>query len=228
MKVIDLIKEKSDQISKHPGELIDRLNPQVREYLIGAMNNARNSYWFNWAAETKKVAVFEPEHTNDQFWDHDTNAPAHQMYEQLIGQLNEVVYIGDWIEVTQERINQFAAITEDEQWIHTDPERAASESPFRTTIAHGFLTLSLIPRLMNMTTQGENPYPGTKMVVNLGLNRVRYPYPVKAGSRLRGSKKVIDVQRVKRGLEVTEEITIEIEGCRRPACIAQTVVLLVF
>ncbi|WP_243645801.1 MaoC family dehydratase [Reinekea marinisedimentorum] len=209
---------------------MDRLNPQVRQYLIGAMNNAKSSHWFNWAAdaEVKEVTTFKPEHTNDQYWDHDTNSPAHKIYLQLTDTLNEVTYTGEWIEVTQERINQFAAVTEDEQWIHTDPERAAIESPFRTTVAHGFLTLSLIPRLMNITNPEVNAFSGAKMVVNLGLNRVRYPYPVKAGSRLRGSKKVIEVQRVKRGLEVTEEITVEIEGCRRPACIAQTVVLLVF
>lgn len=228
MKVIDLIKEKSDQITRNPGELMDRLNPQVREYLIGAMNNAKNSHWFNWAAEPKEVTEYKPAQTNDQYWDHDTNSPAHKMFEKLTGQLNEVTYVGDWIDVSQERINNFAQVTEDEQWIHTDPERAANESPFRTTIAHGFLTLSLIPRLMDVTNEDNSSFKGAKMVVNLGLNKVRYPYPVKAGSRLRGSKKVIEVQRVKRGLEVTEEITIEIEGCRRPACVAQTVVLLVF
>lgn len=132
------------------------------------------------------------------------------------------------MQIGQDRINQFAEVTEDRQWIHTDPERAKRESPFKGTIAHGFLTLSMIPLLTNAVDPENPPYEGAKMVVNLGLNEVRFPYPLKSGSRVRASKKIVGVEVVRRGLEVTEEITVEIENTRRPACVAQAVIRLVY
>lgn len=124
-----------------------------------------------------------------------------------------------WIEVTQQRIDAFAAATDDPQWIHVDPERAA-EGPFGTTIAHGFLTLSLcVPMLYQVLPEG-----GT-MAVNYGTNRVRFPAPVPSGGRIRGRFRVLDVEATIRGTRATIEATVECDGVDKPVCVAQLVVL---
>lgn len=223
MKVIDLLKEKKERLTRNQAEFRDLIAPQWREYWSEIWQSARNHQWVNWVLDTDNHAVGDG-----------ATAPvcdsteAEAMRQQLLGQLDQVVFVGDWMSVEQHRINQFAEVTEDRQWIHTDPQRAAEESPFKGTIAHGFLTLSLIPRLSNAVDPDNPPYKGAKMVVNMGLNRVRFPYPLKAGSRVRASKKIVGVEIVRRGLEVTEEITVEIENTRRPACVAQTVIRLVY
>jgi acyl dehydratase len=126
-----------------------------------------------------------------------------------------------WIEVTQERIDAFAAATEDPQWIHVDPARAAA-GPFGTTIAHGFLTLSLcVPMLSEVL-----PAHGS-MAVNYGTNRVRFPAPVPSGSRIRGRFRVVAIDEVGLGRRATIEATVEIEGAEKPACVAELVVLTV-
>lgn len=228
MSVIDFLKEKSDRLAKNRDELMDMLNPQFRDYFSDAMNHARNSQWLSWALDQKKMTSGSDAGSEVQQWPLATNSAANNMLKQLTDQLHQTVYVGDWMTVTQEQINAFAEVTNDHQWIHTDPERAETESPFRTTIAHGFLTLSLIPKLTNAVNPETPPYPGAKMVVNMGLNEVRYPYPVRVNSRIRATKKVVAAVPVRRGLEVTEEITVEIEGCRRPGCVAQTVVMLMY
>jgi acyl dehydratase len=126
-----------------------------------------------------------------------------------------------WLEVTQERIDAFAAATDDPQWIHVDPKRAA-EGPFGTTIAHGFLTLSLcVPMLYEVL-----PSEGA-MAVNYGTNRVRFPAPLPSGSRVRGRFRVVGVDAVDLGTRVTIEATVEREGGDRPVCVAEMVVLTV-
>jgi acyl dehydratase len=148
-------------------------------------------------------------------------------HSQLAAQVGREVHVGDWIEVTQARIDAFAAATGDFQWIHTDPERAARESPWRRTIAHGFLTLSLIPLLRGFAA-GELPFPGVRAIVNYGLGRVRFTNAVREGSRLRGRAKVLAVEEFRGGLQVSEEVTVEIEGESRPACVAETIARLYF
>ncbi len=126
-----------------------------------------------------------------------------------------------WIEITQERIDAFAAATDDRQWIHTDPERAA-EGPFGTTIAHGFLTLSLcIPMLYEVLP------PTDGMLVNYGVNRLRFPAPVPAGGRIRGRFRVLSVEEVVMGARVTIEATVECDGVAKPVCVAELVALTV-
>ena len=147
---------------------------------------------------------------------------------QLSAQLGQEVHVSDWIEVDQARIDAFAAATGDFQWIHTDPERAARESPWKRTVAHGFLTLSLLPLLRGVAEGGEARYPGVRRIVNYGLNRVRFTNAVLAGSRVRGRAKVVAVEAFKGGLQVTEEFTIEIDGHSRPACVAETIARLYF
>jgi acyl dehydratase len=125
---------------------------------------------------------------------------------------------GEWMEITQERINAFADATDDHQWIHVDVERAKN-GPFGAPIAHGFLTLSLLPSLSQGTTRIE----GIRMAINYGLNRVRFPAPVRAGSRVRAKAKNLSVVDVEGGVQVVNEVTVEIEGEAKPACVAEQV-----
>ncbi len=133
----------------------------------------------------------------------------------LVGQ---VVATSDWITVTQARIDQFAQATGDHQWIHIDPARAAA-GPFGTTIAHGFLTLSLLPEMGASAMEVLD----TKMGVNYGLNRVRFPSPVPSGSRLRGHFKLLAYEPIDGGAQVTMEVTMEREGSPKPVCVAESV-----
>ena len=124
-----------------------------------------------------------------------------------------------WFEVTQERIDAFANATDDPQWIHTDPERAAA-GPFGGTIAHGFLTLSLcVPMLYEVLS------PADATVVNYGVNRVRFPAPVPAGSRIRGRFRVLSVEDAAGGERAVIEARVECEGVEKPVCVAELVVL---
>ena len=129
------------------------------------------------------------------------------------------VAVSDWVTITQERINLFADATGDHQWIHIDPERAAKESPFGATIAHGFLTLSLVPFLKGECIE----FTGVKMGVNYGTNRVRFMAPVKVNSKLRGRFKLMSVEQIKGGAQMVWECTLEMQGLEKPACIAELV-----
>ena len=130
----------------------------------------------------------------------------------------------DWHAVDQERIDRFADATGDHQWIHVDPERAGRESPFGTTIAHGYLTLSLIPWLMSEVVA----YEGVKMGVNYGCNKVRFPAPVKVNSRVRAGAELVSVEDVPGGVQLVNRVTIEVEGAEKPSCVAETVSRLYF
>ncbi len=139
------------------------------------------------------------------------------------------VHVSDWFTITQERINAFADATLDHQWIHVDPERAARESPFGTTIAHGFLTLSLIPYLTGAVDPERERYPGLVMAINYGLNRVRFPHPVPVNARIRARSELLGVEEVaNNGLQLIHRVTIEIEGAPKPGCVAETVSRLYF
>jgi acyl dehydratase len=126
------------------------------------------------------------------------------------------VGVSEWLTVDQDRIDLFAAATDDHQWIHVDPERAG-DGPFGTTIAHGFLSLSLIVALVASTYRVD----GVRMGVNYGLNKVRFTAPVPVGSRVRGGVEIVDVADVPGGVQVTSRITVQIEGSERPALIAE-------
>ena len=139
---------------------------------------------------------------------------AHEDLKALVGQ---DLGAGEWMEITQERIDLFADATGDHQWIHVDPERAA-QGPFGATIAHGYLTLSLIPTLGG----GRLPVTGAKMGINYGLDRVRFIAPVKAGSRIRARRKLLEVKEGEGFVQLKVEVTVEIEGQNKPACVAET------
>lgn len=128
------------------------------------------------------------------------------------------VAASDWFKVTQERINAFADATEDHQWIHIDVERAKTDSPFGSTIAHGFLTLSMLPHLMAqaLTVKGD-----IKMGINYGLNKLRFPSPVPAGSRVRARFTLRSVEDIPGGAQVTWAVTVEAEGAQKPSLAAE-------
>jgi len=125
----------------------------------------------------------------------------------------------DWNEIDQARVDAFADATGDHQWIHTDPERAA-DGPFGGTIAHGFLTLSMLPVVMNSLYQVE----GIRMAVNYGLDKVRFPAPVPVGSKIRGSSRIESTQRLDGAVQGTLVTTIEVDGSDRPACVVHSIV----
>jgi acyl dehydratase len=124
----------------------------------------------------------------------------------------------DWITVEQSRVDEFADATDDHQWIHVDPARAAS-GPFGTTIAHGYLTLSLVNFFLPDLVRVE----GAKMGVNYGTNKVRFPAAVKVGARIRGRAQVLEATDVPGGVQIVVRVTIELEGGERPACVADTI-----
>ncbi|CAO5237335.1 MaoC family dehydratase [Frankia sp. AgKG'84/4] len=121
-----------------------------------------------------------------------------------------------WREVTQAQVNLFADATDDHQWIHVDTERA-KEGPFKQTIAHGFLTLSLVPALLGEVVK----FSGFRLALNYGLNKVRFPTPVPVGARVRGHVKNLSVEDVKGGVQSVTQITVEVEGSAKPACVAE-------
>lgn len=144
--------------------------------------------------------------------------------EEILAAVGEEIGVSAWLEITQERVNLFAEATGDHQWIHTDPE-AAAEGPFGTTIAHGYLTLSLMVPFMLEVYRIEN----RKHAVNYGLNKVRFTSPVPVGSRLRGRLTLANAEEVKGGgLQLTWAMTIEREGEERPACIAENITRVYF
>lgn len=128
--------------------------------------------------------------------------------------------VTDWSTITQDLIQQFAEVTGDRQWIHLDPDRAKRDSPFETTIAHGFLTLSLLSHSIRQVIEIQN---GVGMTVNYGLNRVRFPAPVRVDSRIRSHFVVQSLKRVPGALEVVFGVSIEVEGSDKPCCVAEWV-----
>ena len=140
--------------------------------------------------------------------------------EKLRAQVGKEAVVTEWVLVSQKRIDLFAEATGDFQWIHVDPERAAKESPFGGTIAHGFLTLSLLGKFYD----DDIDLPFCDVGVNYGLNKVRFTNPVRAGSRVRGRFVLTKLDDVDNGIQMTWTVTFEVEGVERPACIAEHIV----
>ena len=136
---------------------------------------------------------------------------------RLRDHVGEEIAVSDWFEISQDRINRFADATEDHQWIHVDPARAAAESPFKTTIAHGFLTLSLLPMLVKKALK----IGGVRMGVNYGMNRMRFVAPVPVGSRVRGRFTIGAVEETGGSVQVTWNLAIEREGGDKPCVVAE-------
>lgn len=151
-----------------------------------------------------------------------------QLKSELESQIGQESEPSSWIVVDQDRINKFAEATGDFQWIHVDVERAKKESPYKAPIAHGFLTLSLLPVLNSEVSGANSGYPGVKLGVNYGLNKVRFPAPVPADSKVRARSKLIEVTEVSGGLQLIREVVIEAEGQEKPCCVAETISRLYF
>ena len=143
-------------------------------------------------------------------------------YDELAGLAGQEIGVSDWVQIDQERIDQFAEATGDHQWIHVDVERAKAEMPGGKTIAHGYLTLSLIPMLGAQIMRID----GVSRGINYGSNKVRFTNTVPVGSKVRGKQKLVSVEPRAGGLQMINEMTIEIEGQDRPACVAETISLI--
>ncbi len=142
-------------------------------------------------------------------------------YDELSAAAGEELGTSDWLEITQDRVDAFADATGDHQWIHVDVDRA-KDGPFGGTIAHGYLTLSLVPYLGSQVFALETP--GARL--NYGVNKVRFPNPVRVGSRIRATASIADVTDIPAGKQMVTRYVVEIEGEDKPACVAETVVLL--
>lgn len=149
-------------------------------------------------------------------------------YADLPSLVGQEIGVSDWLEITQERVEKFAEATGDHQWIHVDPTRAARESPWKATIAHGFLTLSLYPMLRGLVAADQPVFPGVRQVINYGLEKLRFPSAVLSGSRVRAHCVLLKVEAVTGGLQVNEQYTVEIEGQPKPACVAEAIMRLYF
>ncbi len=141
---------------------------------------------------------------------------------ELQAQIGQEVAVSEWLEIAQPRVDQFAAATEDRQWIHLDAERSRRESPYGGTIAHGFLSLALVSYLLEQSVQ----IGGVTMGLNYGLNRVRFPAPVPVGARIRAHFVVQEVADIANGHQITWGVTIAVEGAPKPACVAEWIVRL--
>ena len=222
MSATDFIKRQREMLVQQQDEIRDRLSPKLKDYWSGVVDKG------------VQLGVMREDQKSKQRFERPNDRPkpiamsnaAIQLHQSLVAQLGEELHVSDWVDVDQNRIDKFADVTDDRQWIHTDPERAAEESPFKTTIAHGFLTLSLLPLLTGSVDPDKPQYPTAKMAVNYGLNQVRFPYPVKVGSRVRGHTRLLKVTPINRGLELVKEVTVRIDGTRRPACVAEILVRL--
>ena len=138
---------------------------------------------------------------------------------ELLGAVGETLGESDWLEITQERIDRFADATGDHQWIHVDPERA-KDGPYGATIAHGYLTMSLVNLFLPQIMEVQ----GISMGVNYGADRLRFPAPVPVGSKIRGVGELVEVEEVKGGaVQAKVRVTVEVEGGDRPACVVDTI-----
>jgi acyl dehydratase len=145
--------------------------------------------------------------------------------EEAVEAVGQELGTSNWIVIDQQRVDAFADATDDHQWIHVDVERARTESPYRTTIAHGFLTLSLIPGLSKDNYRVEN----AKMGINYGLNRVRFLAPVPVGSRIRLKSELVDATKVNdTTVDLTVRQTVELDGSAKPAAVAEVIARMVF
>lgn len=155
-----------------------------------------------------------------------TNAEkAYELFKQGIGPEGS----GDWFEVTQERINAFADVTEDHQFIHVDPQKSAELSPYKVPIAHGFLTLSMLTHLDATIPKPMERFAGILMGINYGFEKVRFISPVKVGSRIRASSELLAVDlKAPNTLQTTRRLTIEIAGEEKPACVADWLTRMIY
>lgn len=238
MKVVDFLKRKREILAQHPFELKDWLSPAIRDYwrefqqkahlhpLLGRVLDLQGDSQSMQQQGAAQAVNGQPVPPQESIIELDGEAAT--LFATLQACIGEETHVGEWLHVSQQMIDQFAAVTGDHQWIHTNPERAAAESPFKTTIAHGFLTLALLPQLTGSVDEANPEFPTARMVVNFGLDQVRFPYPIKVDCNIRARTKLARVTPIKGGLELLKEIKVEIEGVRRPGCVIESVTRLYF
>ena len=219
MNVFEFIKEKGADFRDNTEQYRIKLEPKLRSISHKLNFRLKNTLNNPWISNFKSI-------DSSYFFGQKKSAPnptIKVVYSKTNNILGKEIFVGSWELVDQNCINGFARLTGDDQWIHTNRERANKESPFKTTIAHGFLTLSLIPKLTEKFNFNDI-HPNVKMVVNYGLNKVRFPYPIKSGSKIRGRVKIIGVTPFKNCVEVVNQISVEVEGRKRLGCIADSVI----
>jgi len=219
MNVFEFIKEKGADFRDNTEQYRIKLEPKLRSISHKLNFRLKNTLNNPWISNFKSI-------DSSYFFGQKKSAPnptIKVVYSKTNNILGKEIFVGSWELVDQNCINGFARLTGDDQWIHINRERAKKESPFKTTIAHGFLTLSLIPKLTEKFNFNDI-HPNVKMVVNYGLNKVRFPYPIKSGSKIRGRVKIIGVTPFKNCVEVVNQISVEVEGRKRLGCIADSVI----
>ena len=223
MRLVESFKQGQEKLESINSEIKSRVETTLRswpETINKKVSDIRNfslpwTQYFHFFHDSEETIAHESEPViklSDKF------AALHQRIAADLGVEN---FVGEWFLVDQACIDQFAQATGDHQWIHTDPVKAENESPFKTTIAHGFLTLSLIPKLTDTVNPEKNDYPEARMLVNYGMNKVVFPAPVRVGKRIRARTRIIAVTPLRKGLELVREVTIEVENSKRPACVAE-------
>ena len=221
--VFEFIKEKRADLKDNTDRYRVMIEPRFKalsQKLNSSISNTLNNPWMLNLPSIDKSNIFKKREPI-------SNENIKKAYEKIKKRVGEEILVGQWETVNQDQINRFADLTGDKQWIHTDVEKAKIESPFKSTIAHGFLTLSLIPKLTE-NFDFESIHPGLKMIVNCGLNQVRFPYPVKSGSKIRGRVKITNLTPKKNNIELVNEVSIEVEGRKRFGCVAETVLRLYY
>ena len=221
--VFEFIKEKRADFKDNTDRYRVMIEPKFKELsqkLNSSISNTLNNPWMLNLPSIDKSNIFKKREPI-------SNENIKKAYDKIKNRVGEEILVGQWETVNQDQINRFADLTGDNQWIHTDVEKAKIESPFKSTIAHGFLTLSLIPKLTE-NFDFESIHPGLKMIVNCGLNQVRFPYPVKSGSKIRGRVKIVNLIPKRKNIELVNEVSIEVEGRKRFGCVAETVLRLYY
>jgi|TARA_B110000914_G_C15514324_1_gene472532 acyl dehydratase len=221
--VFEFIKEKRADLKDNTDRYRVMIEPTFKalsQKLNSSISNTLNNPWMLNIPSIDRPTIFKKKEPI-------SNENIKKAYDKIKKRIGEEILVGQWETVDQDQINRFADLTGDNQWIHTDVEKAKLESPFRSTIAHGFLTLSLIPKLTE-NFDFESIHPGLKMIVNCGLNQVRFPYPVKSGSKIRGRVKITNLIPKKNNIELVNEVSIEVEGRKRYGCVAETVLRLYY
>ena len=223
MDVFEFIKEKRSEVRESTEQYRAILEPKFRswsEQINTRITNNLNNPWIS------NLIPFDGSNLFNKTYQID-NENIKRAYVNIQKRLGEEIFIGDWQMIDQGRIDSFAEVTGDKQWIHINPEKAKTESPFKSTIAHGFLTLAMIPQLTE-SLQSRKLYADSKLIVNYGLNQVRFPYPVRSNSRIRGRVKLVSAIPLRKSIEVINEISIEVEGKKRFGCVAETVLRLYY
>jgi len=221
--VFEFIKEKRADLKDNTDRYRVMIEPKFKalsQKLNSSISNTLNNPWMLNLPSIDKSNIFKKREPI-------SNENIKKAYDKIKNRVGEEILVGQWETVNQDQINRFADLTGDNQWIHTDVEKAKIESPFKSTIAHGFLTLSLIPKLTE-NFDFDSIHPGLKMIVNCGLNQVRFPYPVKSGSKIRGRVKIVNLIPKRNNIELVNEVSIEVEGRKRFGCVAETVLRLYY